>query len=242
MSALQTPEDWAQYTFELPEELIAQKPLAERDDARLMRVDRRDGSVVDPEHRSLVRDLPQFLREGDLLVMNRTRVLRARLRGRKVTGGTAEALILRPEGGAQCYRALVRTNGRLRTGLELIFEGRGHTLEACIVAIHPEEGVTLRMEGTVSPYDLGEAPLPPYIRRGAPEPEDEDRYQTVYASAPGAVAAPTAGLHFTQDLLTRLERAGISRTDVVLHVGLGTFQPLRPEDLARLMTLRASTS
>ena len=233
MSAPQTPEDWAQYTFDLPDQLIAQQPLMRRDEARLMRVARGNGSVIDSEPSWRIRDLPQILREGDLLVMNQTRVLRARLRGRKITGGAAEALILRPEEQQPGYRALVRTNGRLREGLEFIFEGRGQSLPARITTLHPEDGVTLEFEGNLSPYEVGEAPLPPYIRRSSPDAQDEERYQTVYATTPGAVAAPTAGLHFTPDLLTRLDHAGIDRAHVVLHVGLGTFRPLRPEDLAR---------
>ena len=223
------------YQFELPEDLIAQRPLEERDQARLLRLRRTDGALISPEESFCVGDLPDALRPGDLLVMNTTKVLSARLRGRKLSGGVAEALILgpAPEQGANLYQALVRTNGRLREGLELVFEGRGLTSRARIQSIDPENGVTLQFDHDVSPYLMGEAPLPPYIRRETADTKDDTRYQTVYASEPGAIAAPTAGLHFTSDLLERLQAAGIEIATVVLHVGIGTFRPLQTEDLER---------
>ena len=223
------------YQFELPEDLIAQRPLEERDQARLLRLRRTDGALISPEESFCVRDLPDALRPGDLMVMNTTKVLNARLRGRKMSGGVAEALILGPatERGDNLYQALVRTNGRLREGLELVFEGRGLTCTARIQSFDPKNGVLLQFDQDLSPYQMGEAPLPPYIRRETADTKDDTRYQTVYASEPGAIAAPTAGLHFTSDLLERLQAAGIEIATVVLHVGIGTFRPLQIEDLER---------
>ena len=235
MNPANTTPQLRDYQFELPEDLIAQRPLEERDQARLLRLRRRDGALISPEASFCVRDLPEALRPGDLLVMNTTKVLSARLRGRKRSGGVAEALILGPatEPGPNLYQALVRTNGRLREGLELIFEGRGLTCTARIRSIDPEAGVTLQFDREVSPYRMGEAPLPPYIRRETSDAADDARYQTVYAAEPGAVAAPTAGLHFTPALLQDLEAAGIETATVVLHVGIGTFRPLQTRDLER---------
>jgi len=237
------------YDFELPPGLIAQQALPRRDDARLMRLERASGEILAPDEPTRVRDLPALLSPGDLLIVNATRVLAARLRGRKSgTGGAAEALLLgpveAPEG--RRYRALVKISGRLRPGLRLELHGGGHTLEAEIVALLEAGEVLLDFAPGPSPYALGEAPLPPYIRRDTPRPEerepgqaepgerslDLERYQTVFARVPGAVAAPTAGLHLTDELLTRLEAAGIGCAEVVLHVGAGTFRPLRAEDLA----------
>ncbi len=231
--------DLADYAFELPRELVAQRPSDEREDARLLRVDRASGAIVEPQSPHRVRDLPGLLREGDLLVVNTTRVLAARLRGRKATGGAAEALLLGPEpGDARSQRALVRTNGRLRVGLELCFGPEERALSAKISSLHDDGRVTLTFAGDGSPYDVGEVPLPPYIERSAEQARgalgdlDRERYQTVYARHPGAVAAPTAGLHLTPELLEALGRAGVECAEVVLHVGLGTFRPLSAEDVA----------
>ncbi len=230
--------DLDRFAFDLPAERIAQQPLAARDQARLMVMDRALGAVVGEGQ---VRDLPGLLRPGDLLVVNATQVLPARLRGQKASGGRSEALLLGAEGPSEerRYRALVQCRGRLRVGSGFVFAapGDGTRLEAEIVALHEAGEVSLVFEAGVSPYDLGEAPLPPYIRR--PEANevqrksDQARYQTVFARVPGAVAAPTAGLHLTRELLEALEAREIRRAEVVLHVGAGTFRPLREVDLSR---------
>ncbi|MBW2425790.1 MAG: tRNA preQ1(34) S-adenosylmethionine ribosyltransferase-isomerase QueA, partial [Deltaproteobacteria bacterium] len=235
------------YDFELPERCIAQSPAVRREQARLMVLDRDDGSVVAAAEDSRVADLPRWLRAGDLLVVNATRVLPARLVGRKASGGAAEALLLgpatRPEssaaGAEPVFRALLKCTGRVREGLELAF-GAGGALPARVVAQHERGEVSLLFPPGSDPYAHGVAPLPPYIRRGADEAgepegraqEDRDRYQTVYARAPGAIAAPTAGLHLSESLLAALRDAGIEIAEVVLHVGVGTFRPLDAEALA----------
>ena len=218
--------DLADYDFALPQDRIAQHPACERDGARLLRLDRATGAVA---HRSVL-DLPSLLESGDLLVVNATRVLPAKLRGRKASGGAAEALLLGPaaSGGT---RALVRARGRLRVGLELVFEGAGESLAASVTALEPDGVAVLAFDGESSPYALGEMPLPPYIRRDAPEPEDASRYQTLFARVPGAVAAPTAGLHLSERLLAALRDRGVQRAEVVLHVGAGTFRPIGPHEL-----------
>jgi len=217
------------FDYELPPERIAQHPLPERDAARLLVLDRSGGGI---QH-ARVRDLPRWLRAGDLLVGNASRVRPARLRGLKTSGGAAEALILgflRDAPGH--YRALVRCGGRLRKGQKFRFGNESETIDAELVALSKSGEVTLAFAPGVSPYSVGEMPLPPYIRRKAPDPADRERYQTVFACEPGSVAAPTAGLHLTESLLADLRGQGVSWADVILHVGPGTFRPLRPEDLA----------
>jgi S-adenosylmethionine:tRNA ribosyltransferase-isomerase len=217
------------FDYVLPPEQIAQEPAEPRDAARLLVLERRGGA----RHHTTVRELPGWLRAGDLLVRNATRVLPARLRGRKESGGLAEALLLEAAGAPDRFRALVRAGGRLREGQKLRFEGNGLALGAEIAGLAEDGSVVLCFESGHSPYALGEAPLPPYIRRAAPRPADAERYQTVYARVPGAVAAPTAGLHFTPALFEALAAGGVGCAEVVLHVGPGTFRPLRDEDLAR---------
>jgi S-adenosylmethionine:tRNA ribosyltransferase-isomerase len=218
--------DIADYDYALPPGQIAQQPLPERDGARLLALERKGSALA---HRSM-RDLPALLEPGDLLVVNATQVLPARLRGRKASGGAAEALLLGPAGDG--FDALLRARGRLRVGLELSFEGNGRRLEAQVVALAPDGVVRLAFRGDASPYALGEMPLPPYIRRAGPEPADARRYQTVFARVPGAVAAPTAGLHLSDPLLAALRARGVRIAEVVLHVGAGTFRPLDAHALA----------
>lgn len=221
------------YDFALPETSIAQTPVRDREAARLLVLDRSSGRILAPDGDPRVRDLPNWLRAGDLLVVNATRVLPARLTGRKASGGAAEALLLGPDpstdvpGDAADYRALVKFRGRVRVGLSL-FLGHGDALPATLVAIHDRGEVTLRFAGGVDPYAYGEAPLPPYIRRhrDASATQDLARYQTIYARKPGAIAAPTAGLHFTDALFGRLRDHGVGLAEIVLHVGAGTFRPL----------------
>jgi len=216
------------FDFELPAECIAQAPSPERDEARLMLVDRGTGATSD----GVVRDLADQLREGDLLVMNATRVEPARLRGRKATGGKAEALLLGSGAGPGHFDALVKMRGRVQVGAKLTFERHETVLEAEIVS-HADDGtVGLAFEPGADPYAIGEMPLPPYIERLAADAADQNRYQTVYAREPGSVAAPTAGLHLTDALLGTLKGRGVELAEVVLHVGVGTFRPVT-EDAIR---------
>lgn len=214
--------------YELPPERIAQHPVEPRDAARLLVLDRTTGHM---EHR-VFRDLPQYLSAGDALVLNDTRVIPARFFARRATGGRVEVLFLHET--ADGWRVLLRPAARLRTGQTLACEGDTTRLELVGAA---ERGQWLvRPQPPLAPLDLltriGRTPLPPYIRRSEPEPGDADRYQTVYAREPGAVAAPTAGMHFTPQLLAALDRAGVRRVAVTLHVGAGTFTPIEADDLA----------
>ncbi|MBW2242981.1 MAG: tRNA preQ1(34) S-adenosylmethionine ribosyltransferase-isomerase QueA [Deltaproteobacteria bacterium] len=214
--------------YELPSECIAQTAVEPRDAARLLGLGRTSGEI----RHGQVSDLPDWLRPGDLLVGNVTRVEPARLRGRKASGGKAEALLLSAAKGGG-YRALVRCSGRLRVGLELVFEREDRNCTARVEAVGERGEAVLAFdlaEGE-SPYAFGETPLPPYIRRAAADARDPARYQTVYARAPGSVAAPTAGLHLTRDLLARLAQAEIDWAEVILHVGPGTFRPISKENL-----------
>ena len=206
--------------YDLPPERIAQKPVRPRDAARLLILDRASGEMEEASFR----DLPALLAPEDLVIVNDTRVVPARLRGRKSTGGRAEALLLeRSADGA--WIALVRAGGRLRPGLRFEFEAVQVELEEVL-----EGGrARLRFHGDVDALldRIGEAPLPPYIRRPDPDKADLDDYQSVFARSPGAVAAPTASLHFTQELAARVRTA-----TVTLHVGPGTFRPLRDDAVA----------
>jgi S-adenosylmethionine:tRNA ribosyltransferase-isomerase len=220
--------DLGDYDFALPPETIAQRPLAERDAARLLVLDRASGAR---SHHAL-RDLPALLRPGDLLVLNATRVLPARLRGAKASGGRAEALVLGAAGAPGRFEALVRARGRLGLGQKLRFARGELNVEAEVAALLGEGRIVLQFAADADPYALGEMPLPPYIARPAADPDDAERYQTVFAREPGSVAAPTAGLHFTARLLEAIRARGVEIAEVVLHVGIGTFRPLRPADLA----------
>ncbi len=212
------------FDYDLPRELIAQQPLEPRDAARLLVLDRATRTVA---HHA-VRDLPLLLRRGDTLVVNRSRVIPARVHGRLAGGGRAEVLLLRRlEPGR--WRALARPARRLRAGATISLED-GLTLRVTAVG---EAGLRdLAVEGSARDLDeallrQGGMPLPPYIRGWRGDPE---RYQTVYADVDGSAAAPTAGLHFTPELLERSRRAGIGRATVTLHVGLDTFRPVAVDD------------
>lgn len=213
------------FSYDLPAELIAQRPLPSRSAARLLVVDPESGELQD----RLVRELPELLRPGDLLVFNDTRVIPARLHGRKASGGRVEVLIERV---LDARRALahVRASKSPKPGAVLDLEGG---LKARVLG-REEDLFQLEFAGEAPLVELLEAhghmPLPPYIERGD-EPADRERYQTVFARRPGAVAAPTAGLHFDEALLARLAERGVERTWVTLHVGAGTFQPVRVPDI-----------
>ena len=215
------------YDFQLPRERIAQHPLPQRDASKLLCLSRETGGV---QH-DTIRNLPSLLRAGDLLVVNATRVVPARLHGQRDTGGRVEALLLGPEPGDPArFRARLKISGRLRPGIKFRF---GSEIEAEIAQVADDGEVVLLFGPGADPYTVGHPPLPPYIARpGAPSAEDRERYQTVFARVPGAVAAPTAGLHLSEALLEELGAAGVACAEVVLHVGLGTFQPLRDADLA----------
>jgi S-adenosylmethionine:tRNA ribosyltransferase-isomerase len=216
------------FDYALPADRIAQTPAEPREAARLLVLDRASGATA----HARVSELTGWLRSGDLLVVNATRVLPARLRGEKASGGRAEALLLGPvPGAADRWRALLRCRGRRHTGLALRFGAGAAAFEAVVEEVDAEGAVVLGVPAGVDPYRAGEAPLPPYIRRGTRNPADDARYQTVFARVPGAVAAPTAGLHLGAPLLEALDEAGIERAEVVLHVGAGTFRPLREADL-----------
>lgn len=234
------------FYFDLPEELIAQTPLQKRDTSRLLHLDKRTGEL---EHRHFY-DLKSYLREGDCLVLNDSRVLPARLIGSRPTGGSIELVLLRDLGDGR-WECLSRPGRKTRPGQEIIF-GDGEltaTVEAVIeggnriVQFH-YEGVFLEVLER-----LGKMPLPPYIKE---ELQDSERYQTVYSKELGSAAAPTAGLHFTNELLDEIRAMGVKVCFVTLHVGLGTFRPVKaeqiedhdmhsefcmvPEDTARIIT------
>ena len=213
------------FDFHLPPEQIAQQPLARRDDSRLMVVVRARGTI---EHRHF-RDLPELIPGGDVLVLNRTRVLRARLLGVRRSGAPAEILLLRPL-GADRYEAMVSPGGKLRPG-RMVNIAPGLAVEILEMTERRTRIVRLIGEGPLDELveRHGHVPLPPYITR-ADAAVDAERYQTVYAREAGSVAAPTAGLHFTPQLLEALVRRGVRRAEIVLHVGAGTFKPVEVED------------
>jgi len=234
------PAELSAYDFDLPQRAIAQSPTERREDARMLVLDRASDASKDFDAR--VAELPEWLAPNDLLVVNRTRVVPARLRGRKRSGGRTEALLLEPELALAAnadsplrMRALLRHRGRLRAGTEIDFEDASQQrapLRALVAQVFDEGEVALEFEPGSTPYAYGEPPLPPYIRRAnGEEPFDRERYQTVFADADGAIAAPTAGLHLTHDLLARAASRGIEIASVILHVGVGTFRPLRHRDL-----------
>ena len=224
------------FDYALPERLIAQRPLERRDASRLMLVEQGSAQL---EHRSFS-ELPDRLAAGDLLVLNDTRVLPARLFGSKPTGGRVELLLLERGGGsdeAPVWRGLIRASRAPHPG-DRVRLGAG--LSALVLAREQDQW-ELRFEHTsgdaaAALEQQGRMPLPPYIRRESDDPRERDdrlRYQTVFARRPGAVAAPTAGLHFTAELFEALERAGIETAYLTLHVGPGTFQPVRVEQVER---------
>jgi S-adenosylmethionine:tRNA ribosyltransferase-isomerase len=217
----------ADYEFDLPPERIAQFPLARRDDSRLMIVDRQGGSIT----HGRFADLAGIIPAGDALVLNDSRVIKARLTGTRESGAPAEVMLLEPRAGGE-WEALVRPGARLKPGRRVqIAEG-----VAIVVGEAAGDGTRLvRFEGALSVEEIlhryGHVPLPPYIDR-ADTPEDAERYQTVYAMDAGSVAAPTAGLHFTPELLAALDEKGVRRATVTLHVGAGTFKPVESEEVA----------
>ena len=213
------------FSYYLPEELIAQTPLEKRDGSRLLHLERFTGEV---EHKHFF-DLPNFLREGDCLVLNDSRVLPARLIGKRETGGVVEVVLLRDKGN-NVWECLTRPGRKTKPGTKLIF-GEGEltalvtdSAEGGNKLLHFEyEGIFLEVL-----EQLGKMPLPPYIKT---ELRDNERYQTVYSREVGSAAAPTAGLHFTQELLDIIAKKGVKICYLTLHVGLGTFRPVKCEDV-----------
>ncbi|MCA1057912.1 tRNA preQ1(34) S-adenosylmethionine ribosyltransferase-isomerase QueA [Rossellomorea aquimaris] len=214
------------FDFHLPEELIAQTPLENRSESRLMVLDKEDGSI---DHIRF-KQITDYLQEGDCLVLNDTRVLPARLFGQKEdTGANIEVLLLKQEDGDQ-WETLVKPAKRIRVGTEIVF-GDGK-LKATCIGLKDHGGRILEFQYDGIFYEvldeLGEMPLPPYIRERL---EEQDRYQTVFARERGSAAAPTAGLHFTEELLDELREKGVHIAFITLHVGLGTFRPVSVETI-----------
>jgi S-adenosylmethionine:tRNA ribosyltransferase-isomerase len=222
-----------QYDYDLPRDLIAQYPLPRRQDARLMVVRRRASTI---EHR-LVRDLPEYLDRDDCLILNDTRVIPARLRGHRLeTSGAWEGLFLNLD-SQRHWQVLCKSRGKLKPGEPVMLQDpTGQDVSRLWLLEKQPGGVWLaHPDSDEDPFELleriGTVPLPPYIRGGKMMPSDRDRYQTVFAKAPGSAAAPTAGLHFTERLLSEIRDQGVDVGYVTLHVGLDTFQPVRVDNL-----------
>jgi len=225
------------FNFHLPEQLIAQEPLPDRDASRLLTLDRKEKTWSD----RAMRDLPEILQPGDLLILNQTRVIPARLRAtRDTSGGKVEFLLLPPEtsnapaaGASISRRVLTKSGGKLKIGESFTLAGGA---KVTLRERHGEAGDVIEIHCGEDEFNRhvnahGEVPLPPYIRRpaGPSSVEDKQRYQTVFAQTPGAVAAPTAGLHFTDSLLSKLDARGVQREYLTLHVGPGTFRPVKAD-------------
>lgn len=244
----------AGYDYELPPELIAQNPAVPRDSSRLLVVDSPTTGIETPPLHHIFHDLPKLLRSGDLLVMNNTKVIPARLYGHKSTGGKIQVLLLE-ERQYNCWLALVKPGKSFKQGAKIIFEAKGagrdegaggdklislspsspHLLTATVLETEKATGGRLLQFDVPEGKSLvqllevfGEVPLPPYITTSAAA---DEQYQTVYAKQPGAIAAPTAGLHFTTELLQKLRDRNINQAFITLHVGVGTFRPVEVEDV-----------
>jgi S-adenosylmethionine:tRNA ribosyltransferase-isomerase len=220
--------DVRDFDFDLPPELIAQEPPADRTAARLLHLDRESGATT----HATVAQLPQILQPGDLLVVNNTRVFPARLLGRRVpSGGAVECLLVRRHTHGQLWEALMHPGQKLKPGAKVVFDGKlhGEVIEMKffgrrLIRLWTDDGSDV--DAAIDA--IGHVPLPPYIKRADTE-ADRTRYQTVFATARGSVAAPTAGLHFTPGLVEALHDRGIETAEITLHVGYGTFQPVRVE-------------
>lgn len=221
----------AEFHFDLPPELIAQFPAAQRDESRLLVVHRASGQLV---HRKF-RDALEYFQPGDVLVLNNSRVIPARLHGTNAKTGGAFEILLLEENAPNDWWAMMKPGKRARLGTEIKFTEK---ISATVTATNDEGHRRLTFSGTPNILNeldaLGELPLPPYIARDEKNlpPSDKERYQTVFAQPAGSVAAPTAGLHFTENLLTEIRSRGVEIHFVTLHVGLGTFAPVKAETLA----------
>lgn len=217
----------ASYDYALPSDLIAQHPSKQRDHSRLLLVNRQTGNLEEIKFC----ELTDFLEEGDSLIFNNTKVLPARLQGKREAGGESEIFLLKPITD-DIWEVLVRPAKKLKIGTRVFFSEKFF----CEVVAIKEEGireVRFFCEGPLEAalYHYGQMPLPPYIRRDSALKEDLENYQTVYAKKTGAVAAPTAGLHFTKELLEKLKNKQVNQYQITLHVGLGTFKPVQKEDI-----------
>ncbi|CAN5669704.1 tRNA preQ1(34) S-adenosylmethionine ribosyltransferase-isomerase QueA [soil metagenome] len=218
------------FDFMLPDDLVAAKPLEHREASRMLIVDRSAGSFDDDRFQRL----PEILRRDDLLVLNNTKVFPARLHGKTETGGNVEVFLVRDLGDG-VWETLARPAKRLKAGRQIIFD---EFLTAEALDRGDDGKVVVRFSGSgdlIEQFErIGRTPLPPYIKRGRDDIDtDRERYQTVYAKNRGAIAAPTAGLHFTPDILGRLRDRGIEIAEITLHVGYGTFEPVRSDDLSK---------
>jgi len=220
----------SEFDYELPEELIAQNPLEKREDSRMLAV-RRDAKSFQDEH---FYNFPQHLKKGDVVVLNNTKVFPARLIGQSETGARIELFLVR-EIEHRIWETLARPARRLKTGKKILFD---KTLSAEVLEKTVEGRIVVRFECEEN-FDeileqIGQTPLPPYIRRsGGTSDADKSRYQTVFAKQRGAIAAPTAGLHFTPEILERIKTRGVEIAEITLHVGYGTFEPVRVSDLSQ---------
>ena len=216
-----------EFDYHLPTSLIAQYPSLQRGETSLMILHRQTGAI---EHRAF-RDITQYLNPGDLLVMNNTRVLPARLIGKKETGGRIEMLLIPSWNGIKGeWKALIKDSRKVKRGARIRFE---EELEGEIEEVKDGKGkISFFYQGKVMDIlqKIGHIPLPPYIKRGD-EPLDRERYQTVFAERDGSIAAPTAGLHFTHALLQSLKENGVRTTTITLHIGIGTFSPVKAHDI-----------
>ena len=226
----------SQFNFDLPEELLADRPAANRDESRLMIVDRKTGTF---EHK-MFKDIINYFVDGDVMIFNNTKVFPARMYGNKEkTGARIEVFLLRELSSDNLlWDVLVDPARKIRIGNKLYF-GEDESLVAEVIDNTTSRGRTLRFlfDGSYEEFrsklkELGQTPLPKYINR-EPDEEDAERYQTIYAKHEGAVAAPTAGLHFSRELMKRLEIVGVNFAELTLHVGLGTFRPVEVEDLSK---------
>ena len=226
----------ADFNFDLPPGLIAQHPAPQRDESRLLFLHRTNGNI---EHRQF-RDLPGVFRAGDVLVLNNSRVIPARLRGTNArTGGKFEILLLE-EKAANDWWVMLRPGKSARVGTQIVLQGNRQMTPICATVVEVNDAGHRRLQFSGTPDisheldRLGEVPLPPYITRANPDEmgEDKERYQTIYARTDGSVAAPTAGLHFTGKLLDEIRARGVTICSVTLHIGPGTFAPVKTETLA----------
>jgi len=209
------------FDYNLPKELIAQYPLKKRDSARLLVLNRIEGTI---EHR-VFRDIIDYLNKDDLIVLNDTKVLRARLKGSRLTGGKVEVLLINQESGC-AFRALIKPS-RIKVGEKIIFNS-GKILGK----ITARNEIAFNVKDIDTVYNLGLMPLPPYIKRN-PEDLDNIYYQTVYARKEGAIASPTAGLHFTKELIKEIKSQGVNIAYLTLHVGMATFTPVKVDDITK---------
>ena len=214
------------FYYDLPEELIAQTPIEPRDHSRMMQIDRNTGEI---QHKHFY-DLCDILQEGDLLVMNDSRVLPARLYGEKVDNGTFIEFLLLEQKGDKLWEIICRPGKKAKVGVKFSFGGG--RLIGEVVEVKPDGNriVQFTCEGNfyTALEEVGQMPLPPYIHEKL---KDKERYQTVYSKELGSAAAPTAGLHFTKEMLQKLKDKGVRETYVTLHVGLGTFRPVKEDDV-----------